>query len=163
MAGRVRPGPPRGLVRLQPETWTLLASLRRPLVDSEGNLVGLESFDRLVRRILAERKIAQKPGWSSSGGNAVSAAALTPVADLDSPQWAGEDSYGEIDSRARPAIVTPNRSIDYLLTPSFPSSSATNRPRRGSAFAFGTPRAYRSAHAGGTRLELRRRPSERPV
>jgi len=61
MVGRVRPGPPRGLVRLQPETWTLLASLRRPLVDSEGNLVGLESFDRLVRRILAERKIAQKP------------------------------------------------------------------------------------------------------
>jgi hypothetical protein len=58
---RVRPGPPRGLVRLQPETWTLLASLRRPLVDSEGNLVGLESFDRLVRRILAERKNAQKP------------------------------------------------------------------------------------------------------
>ena len=49
------------LVRLQPETWTTLASLRRPLVDSEGNLVGLESFDRLVRRILAERKTAQKP------------------------------------------------------------------------------------------------------
>ena len=61
MVGRVRPGPPRGLVCLQPETWTLLASLRRPLVDSEGNLVGLESFDRLVRRILAERKSAQKP------------------------------------------------------------------------------------------------------
>jgi hypothetical protein len=61
MVGRVRPGPPRGLVRLQPETWRLLASLRRPLVDSEGNLVGLESFDRLVRRILSERKNAQKP------------------------------------------------------------------------------------------------------
>jgi len=62
MVGRVRPGPPRGLVRLQPETWTVLASLRRPLVDSEGNLVGLESFDRLVRRLLAERKNAQTPG-----------------------------------------------------------------------------------------------------
>ena len=50
--GRIRPTSPRGIVRLRPETWSLLASLRRPLVDSEGNLVGYESFDRLVRRIL---------------------------------------------------------------------------------------------------------------
>ncbi len=54
--GRIRPTSPRGIVRLHPETWTLLASLRRPLVDSEGNLVGYESFDRLVRRILEERR-----------------------------------------------------------------------------------------------------------
>jgi hypothetical protein len=53
---RIRPTSPRGIVRLRPETWSLLASLRRPLVDSEGNLVGYESFDRVVRRILDERR-----------------------------------------------------------------------------------------------------------
>lgn len=57
--GSLVPGsyaPPRGIVRLSPETWQMLATLRRPILDSEGNLVGLESFDRLVRRILQERR-----------------------------------------------------------------------------------------------------------
>ena len=62
IVGRVRPGPSRGIIRLQPETWSLLAALRRPLLDSEGNLVGFESFDRLVRRILAERRDPHSPG-----------------------------------------------------------------------------------------------------
>ena len=53
--------PPRGIVRLRPETWRLLASLRRPILDSEGNLVGLESFDRLVRRLLDERRAPPVP------------------------------------------------------------------------------------------------------
>jgi len=47
---------PNGMVRLQPETYEQLAALRRPLVDPEGNLVALESFDRLVRRLLGERR-----------------------------------------------------------------------------------------------------------
>jgi hypothetical protein len=62
IVGRVRPGPSRGIIRLHPETWSLLAALRRPLLDSEGNLVGFESFDRLVRRILAERRDSHSPG-----------------------------------------------------------------------------------------------------
>jgi hypothetical protein len=62
VVGRVRPGPSRGIIRLQPETWSLLAALRRPLLDSEGNLVGYESFDRLVRRILAERRDSHSLG-----------------------------------------------------------------------------------------------------
>jgi hypothetical protein len=44
------------MVRLQPQTYQQLAALRRPLVDPEGNLVALESFDRLVRRLLGERR-----------------------------------------------------------------------------------------------------------
>ena len=43
-------------VRLHPETRDRLVHLRRPLVDSEGNLVAFESFDRLVRRLLDERR-----------------------------------------------------------------------------------------------------------
>ncbi len=57
--GSLVPGsyaPPRGIIRLSPETWQMLATLRRPILDSEGNLVGLESFDRLVRRLLQERR-----------------------------------------------------------------------------------------------------------
>jgi hypothetical protein len=52
----VPPGLPKAAIRLRPETWQLLAALRRPLLDSEGNLVAFESFDRLVRRLLDERK-----------------------------------------------------------------------------------------------------------
>jgi hypothetical protein len=51
-----RPGSPNGMVRLQPETYEQLASLRRPLVDPQGNLVALESFDRVVRRLIEERR-----------------------------------------------------------------------------------------------------------
>jgi hypothetical protein len=47
---------PNGMVRLQPATYEQLAALRRPLVDPEGNLVALESFDRTVRRLLEERR-----------------------------------------------------------------------------------------------------------
>jgi hypothetical protein len=55
-----------GMVRLQPETYEQLAALRRPLVDPEGNLVALESFDRTVRRLLDERRAdgtsGERPG-----------------------------------------------------------------------------------------------------
>ena len=47
---------PKEAVRVQPETWRQLAELRRPLLDPEGNLVAFESFDRVVRRLLAERR-----------------------------------------------------------------------------------------------------------
>jgi len=47
---------PRESVRVTPETWKQLAKLRRPLVDAEGNLVAFESFDRVVRRLLAEHR-----------------------------------------------------------------------------------------------------------
>ena len=47
---------PREAVRVRPETWKQLAGLRRPLLDSEGNLVAFESFDRVVRRLIEERK-----------------------------------------------------------------------------------------------------------
>ena len=53
------PGPPgvqNAYIRLHPVTRDRLALLRRPLVDSEGNLVAFESFDRLVRRLLDERR-----------------------------------------------------------------------------------------------------------
>ena len=55
---RVRGGldTPREAVRVRPETWKLLAKLRRPLLDPEGNLVAFESFDRVVRRLIEERK-----------------------------------------------------------------------------------------------------------
>ena len=43
-------------VRVDPETWDRLAILRRPIVDSEGNLVALESFGRVIRRLLDERR-----------------------------------------------------------------------------------------------------------
>ncbi len=52
---------PRELIRVQAETWKRLASLRRPLLDSEGNLVGFESFDRLVQRLLDERRMNPPP------------------------------------------------------------------------------------------------------
>jgi hypothetical protein len=48
-------------VRVQRETWKQLAALRRPLTDSEGNLVAFESFDRVVRRLIAERKADAAP------------------------------------------------------------------------------------------------------
>ena len=64
---QVTAGPPRELVRLRPETWQLLAALRRPLLDSEGNLVGFESFDRLVRRILDERRNPNGAGTRPQG------------------------------------------------------------------------------------------------
>jgi hypothetical protein len=51
-----RSNSPNSMVRLQPQTYEELAALRRPLVDPEGNLVALESFDRLVRRLLGERR-----------------------------------------------------------------------------------------------------------
>ena len=54
-------GSPKEAVRVQPETWKQLAALRRPLVDSEGNLVAFESFDRVVRRLLAERRADAAP------------------------------------------------------------------------------------------------------
>ena len=44
------------MVRLQPETYERLAALRHPLVDSDGRLVAVESFDRTVRRLLDERR-----------------------------------------------------------------------------------------------------------
>ena len=47
---------PKEAVRVQPETWKQLAALRRPLLDSDGNLVAFESFDRVVRRLIAERQ-----------------------------------------------------------------------------------------------------------
>ena len=43
-------------VRVDPETRERLALLRRPLVDSEGNLVAFESYDRVIRRLLDERR-----------------------------------------------------------------------------------------------------------
>ena len=43
-------------VRVDPETWDRLAALRRPLVDSEGNLIAFESFGRVIRRLLDERR-----------------------------------------------------------------------------------------------------------
>ncbi len=43
-------------VRVDSETRERLAALRRPLVDSEGNLVAFESFDRVIRRLLDERR-----------------------------------------------------------------------------------------------------------
>ena len=43
-------------VRVHVETRDRLATLRRPLVDSEGNLVAFESFDRVIRRLLDERR-----------------------------------------------------------------------------------------------------------
>ena len=43
-------------VRVHVETRERLALLRRPLVDSEGNLVAFESFDRVIRRLLDERR-----------------------------------------------------------------------------------------------------------
>lgn len=46
----------RGIVRVRPETWRDLADLRRPVVDSEGKLVGLEAFDRVIRRLIEERR-----------------------------------------------------------------------------------------------------------
>ena len=52
---------PREAVRVRPETWKLLAKLRRPLLDSEGNLVAFESFDRVVRRLIEERKADAAP------------------------------------------------------------------------------------------------------
>lgn len=62
--------PPRGIVRLRPETWGLLASLRRPIIDSEGNLVGLESFDRLVRRLIDEQRPSKADRPASTHGGA---------------------------------------------------------------------------------------------
>ena len=50
----VSPDSPRQAVRVQPDTWKQLAELRRPLVDCDGNLVAFETFDRVVRRLLAE-------------------------------------------------------------------------------------------------------------
>ena len=56
------PQTPRSIVRLRPETWKRLASLRRPIRDSEGTLVGLESFDRVVQRLLeAPRSPRDRP------------------------------------------------------------------------------------------------------
>ena len=43
-------------VRVHVETRDRLALLRRPLVDSDGNLVAFESFDRVIRRLLDERR-----------------------------------------------------------------------------------------------------------
>ncbi len=43
-------------VRVDPETRERLVALRRPLVDSEGNLVAFESFGRVIRRLLDERR-----------------------------------------------------------------------------------------------------------
>jgi hypothetical protein len=52
---------PKEAVRVQPETWRQLAELRRPLLDPEGNLVAFESFDRVVRRLIAERRTDTPP------------------------------------------------------------------------------------------------------
>ena len=52
---------PKEAVRVQPETWRQLAELRRPLLDPEGNLVAFESFDRVVRRLIAERRTDTSP------------------------------------------------------------------------------------------------------
>jgi hypothetical protein len=56
------------MVRLQPETYEQLAALRRPLVDPQGNLVALESFDRVVRRLIEERRAdgtGPDPPWGA--------------------------------------------------------------------------------------------------
>lgn len=57
---------PKEAVRVQPETWKQLAALRRPLLDSDGNLVAFESFDRVIRRLIAERRAGsvsrERPG-----------------------------------------------------------------------------------------------------
>jgi hypothetical protein len=58
---RVTPDSAKEAVRVQRETWKQLAALRRPLTDSEGNLVAFESFDRVVRRLIAERKADSAP------------------------------------------------------------------------------------------------------
>ena len=44
------------MVRVRPETYELLAALRRPLVDSDGHQVAFESFDRTLRRLLDEHR-----------------------------------------------------------------------------------------------------------
>lgn len=63
-------GNTRGVIRLRPQTWRQLASLRRQIVDSEGKPVGLESFDRLVQRLMEERtpSPARPPVDHSHGG-----------------------------------------------------------------------------------------------
>jgi hypothetical protein len=58
---RVTRDSPKEAVRVQPETWRQLAELRRPLLDPEGNLVAFESFDRVVRRLIAERRADSPP------------------------------------------------------------------------------------------------------
>ena len=68
LTARLRSGTLKAAVRLRPETWQLLADLRRPLLDSEGNLVAFESFDRLVRRILEERR-AQRTSQARPRGD----------------------------------------------------------------------------------------------
>ncbi len=60
-------GAPRAIVRLQPDTWNRLAALRRPLVDPDGNLVAIESFDRVVRRLLEERRADTPPPRKTKG------------------------------------------------------------------------------------------------
>ena len=58
---RVTRNSPKEAVRVRPETWRQLAELRRPLLDPEGNLVAFESFDRVVRRLIAERRTDAAP------------------------------------------------------------------------------------------------------
>lgn len=58
---RVTRSSPKEAVRVRPETWRQLAELRRPLLDPEGNLVAFESFDRVVRRLIAERRTDAAP------------------------------------------------------------------------------------------------------
>ena len=54
-------------VRVDPESWDRLAALRRPIVDSEGNLVAFESFNRVVRRLLDERRADGTSGGRPGG------------------------------------------------------------------------------------------------
>ena len=61
----VPPGIQNAYIRLHPVTRDRLALLRRPLVDSEGNLVAFESFDRLVRRLIEERRADGTSGGQS--------------------------------------------------------------------------------------------------
>jgi hypothetical protein len=60
----------RGIIRVRPETWREVAALRRAILDSEGNRLGLESFDRVVRRLLNERSDAA-PRRSGAAGQEV--------------------------------------------------------------------------------------------
>jgi hypothetical protein len=69
----------------------------------------------------------------------VSAAALAQVMDLDSPTWAGEASFGEVDSC--PSCGHPESVHRLLLTP-FGSFVICHEPTE-------SGECFRVRHAGG--------------
>ena len=73
-------------------------------MDSEGNLVGYESFDRLVRRILEERRTLDISRRKSPEEGTVMAVELAESLVVDLPPWSESPSYGEVDP-VRPAVI----------------------------------------------------------